>query len=70
MGDGGRGRDDEVILYHEKQVAGLCAVHALNTLMQDAIFTEVDLMQIAHELDRREKEAMMASGFESTDFLK
>ena len=58
------------ILYHEKQVAGLCAVHALNTLMQNSIFTEIDLMQIAHEFDRREKEVMMASGIDSTDFLK
>jgi hypothetical protein len=58
------------MLYHEKQVAGLCAVHALNTLMQNSIFTEIDLMQIAHEFDRREKEVMMASGIDSTDFLK
>jgi len=65
-----RAQGGATLLYHEKQVAGLCAVHALNTLMQDALFTEVDLMQIAHELDRREREAMMASGVDSAEYLK
>ncbi|KAL6078966.1 ubiquitinyl hydrolase 1 [Balamuthia mandrillaris] len=57
-------------LYHEKQVAGLCAVHALNTLLQGNIFTEIDLMQIANEFDRNERALMMEMGTESTDFLK
>ncbi len=57
---------DYLYLYHEKQVAGLCAVHALNTLLQDAIFNPVDLMQIAQEFDTREKEQMMASVRESS----
>jgi len=57
-------------LYHEKQVAGLCAVHALNTLFQDPLFGPVELMQIAQEFDRKEREQMMQAGVDSPDFLK
>ncbi len=62
--------DDGVWLYHEKQEAGLCAVHALNALLQERIFTEVDLMQLAHECDRREREVMAALGTETPEFLQ
>jgi hypothetical protein len=34
------------------------------------LFTEVDLMQIAQELDAREKAVMMEGGVDSKDFLK
>jgi len=62
-------QNDEFI-YHEKQAAGLCGVHCLNNLMQQAWFTEVDLMQIAHELDQKEKEYLAEAGTDSKDFLQ
>ena len=43
-------------VYHEQQVMSMCGVHCLNSLLQANAFTEVDLSQIAHELDRRERE--------------
>eukprot|EP01104_Vermistella_antarctica_P010439 TRINITY_DN2791_c0_g1_i1.p1 TRINITY_DN2791_c0_g1~~TRINITY_DN2791_c0_g1_i1.p1 ORF type:complete len:482 (-),score=105.20 TRINITY_DN2791_c0_g1_i1:119-1564(-) len=58
------------ILYHEKQEAGLCAVHCLNSLLQGSYFTEIDLMQFAQRLDAREREMMQESGTDSADYLK
>jgi len=57
-------------LYHEKQDAGLCGVHALNNLLQGPYFSEVDLMQIAQRLDAQEKSLMAEQGMETTDFIK
>eukprot|EP01126_Amoeba_proteus_P052046 TRINITY_DN6257_c0_g3_i7.p1 TRINITY_DN6257_c0_g3~~TRINITY_DN6257_c0_g3_i7.p1 ORF type:complete len:495 (-),score=107.55 TRINITY_DN6257_c0_g3_i7:92-1576(-) len=57
-------------LYHEKQVAGLCGVHTLNNLFQASLFTEVDLMQIAQDLDAEEKRVMSEMGTETPHFLK
>jgi len=45
-------------LYHEKQIGALCAVHALNNLMQRRCFDEVELASIAHELDEKERVAL------------
>eukprot|EP01090_Pellita_catalonica_P018361 TRINITY_DN5903_c0_g1_i1.p1 TRINITY_DN5903_c0_g1~~TRINITY_DN5903_c0_g1_i1.p1 ORF type:complete len:298 (-),score=50.41 TRINITY_DN5903_c0_g1_i1:820-1713(-) len=61
---------ERIRLYHEKQQAGLCAVHALNSLLQGAYYTAVDLMHIAQELDKKEKVAMAELGTETSDFLK
>lgn len=41
-------------VYHEKQVGALCAVHAMNNLVQCRLFDEVQLASIAHELDAAE----------------
>ncbi len=49
------------LLYHEKQVAALCGVHCINTLLQGPYFNEIDLAQIAHQLDELER-AVMAEG--------
>jgi len=57
-------------LYHEKQDAALCGVHALNNLLQGPLFSEIDLMHIAHDLDASEKAMMMEMGTDSADFLK
>ncbi|KAG2441276.1 hypothetical protein HYH02_010117 [Chlamydomonas schloesseri] len=46
------------LLYHEKQVAALCGVHTLNTLLQGPYFSEIDLAQIAHGLDALERELL------------
>ncbi len=59
-----------VSVYHELQVAGLCGVHCLNTLLQGPYFTEVDLMNIAIEFDKKEKEVMSEAGTETKDFIK
>eukprot|EP01102_Stenamoeba_stenopodia_P001865 TRINITY_DN11689_c0_g1_i1.p1 TRINITY_DN11689_c0_g1~~TRINITY_DN11689_c0_g1_i1.p1 ORF type:complete len:267 (-),score=47.34 TRINITY_DN11689_c0_g1_i1:260-1060(-) len=60
----------EYFLYHEKQVAGLCGVHCLNTLLQGSYFTEIDLMTIAQEFDKKEREVMGEYGTETNEFLK
>uniref|UniRef100_A0A6B2LD89 ubiquitinyl hydrolase 1 n=1 Tax=Arcella intermedia TaxID=1963864 RepID=A0A6B2LD89_9EUKA len=57
-------------MYHEKQDAGLCGVHALNNLLQGAYFTEIDLMEIAHQLDSKETTLMAESGLDTSDYLK
>jgi len=45
-------------LYHEKQIGALCAVHALNNLLQRRAFDEVELATIARELDAAEAAAL------------
>jgi Ataxin-3 len=61
---------DIVRVYHEKQVAGLCGVHCLNTLMQCSVFTEIDLADIAARLDEQERETMSVAGTETREFLQ
>lgn len=57
-------------LYHEKQEAGLCGVHTLNNLLQGPFFSEVDLMQIAQDLDAEEKRVMAEMGTETPEYLQ
>ena len=45
-------------LYHEKQIGALCAVHALNNLVQRRQFDEVELAGVARGLDDAEAELM------------
>lgn len=49
--------------------AGLCAVHAINNLLQGPFVSEIDLMNVAHQLDAREREMMAEQGITS-DYLK
>jgi ataxin-3 len=49
------------MLYHEKQVAALCGVHCLNTLLQGPYFSEIELAQIAQGLDELER-ALVGDG--------
>mmetsp|Transcript_33766 Transcript_33766/g.63599 ORF Transcript_33766/g.63599 Transcript_33766/m.63599 type:complete len:428 (+) Transcript_33766:120-1403(+) len=58
------------LLYHEPQVASLCGVHALNTLLQGPFFTEFDLATIAADLDAQERNLMSEGGLDSADFLR
>ncbi|KAK9789207.1 hypothetical protein WJX73_000078 [Symbiochloris irregularis] len=58
-----------VLLYHESQVAALCGVHCLNTLLQGPYFSEIDLAQIAAELDALERSVMAEGGLEASDYL-
>lgn len=57
-------------VYHEKQDAGLCAVHCLNSLLQGHYFSEIDLMSIAKEFDEKERQVMLESGVDSKAFLE
>ena len=52
--DGERLPTDFHGIYHEKQIGALCAVHALNNLVQARWFDEVGLAEVARDLDRRE----------------
>ena len=58
------------MLYHELQVRQLCGLHALNTALQGPFFSEGDLMEIAADLDARERKVMSrAGGVGAGDFL-
>jgi len=57
-------------LYHEKQVGSLCGKHCLNALVQGPVFSEVDLMNCAMELDEKERQIMAESGNDSKEFLE
>lgn len=57
-------------LYHEKQEAGLCGVHCLNSLLQAPLFSEIDLATIARQLDAKERQLMAEAGTDTNDFLK
>ncbi|KAF8068390.1 Ataxin-3-like protein [Scenedesmus sp. PABB004] len=46
------------MIYHEKQVAALCGVHCLNTLLQGPMFSELDLASMGAELDALEREML------------
>lgn len=45
-------------IYHEKQIGSLCAVHALNNLLQGPIFDELALGEVSQQLDREEARLM------------
>ncbi|KAB1214647.1 hypothetical protein CJ030_MR5G002878 [Morella rubra] len=57
------------MLYHEVQESKLCAVHCVNTVLQGPFFSEFDLAAVASDLDRKERQVMLAGGAASGDFL-
>jgi len=57
-------------LYHEKQESALCAIHALNNLLQGEYFGVAEMMNLAAELDREEKLMMAEMGTETNEYLK
>eukprot|EP00953_Heterococcus_sp_UTEX-ZZ885_P037716 19361-Heterococcus_DN1.PRE.1 len=57
-------------IYHEKQVSSLCGQHCINNLLQMPAFTAYDLADIAHELDARERQMMLAEGSTTPEALK
>lgn len=61
-----------ILVYFEKQGtdSSLCAMHALNALLQGPRFSEFDLSKIARELDEKESQIMSESGRDSRDFLE
>ena len=61
--------DGEPRVYFEQQESALCAVHALNNLVQAPLFTPVDLSSAAAELQERERQLHAAGGVDSADYL-
>lgn len=57
-------------IYHELQDAGLCGVHCLNNLLQGPYFGAAELMEIALELDSKEKVLMAELGTDTEDYRK
>ena len=45
-------------IYHEKQVGRLCAKHCVNNMLQTPAFNEIQLGEIARELDEIERQTM------------
>ncbi|KAJ4459186.1 putative Ataxin-3 [Paratrimastix pyriformis] len=58
------------MIYFEPQVEALCGLHCLNNLMQYSAFTELDLIQIAQDLDSQEKSIFAEDGLENPAFLQ
>ena len=56
-------------VYFEPQESALCAVHALNNLVQSPLFTPVDLSSAAADLYERERQLHAAAGVESAEYL-
>ena len=50
--------NDEFWIYHERQQAALCGQHALNNLVQAAVFNAQGLAEIAMQLDQIELDYM------------
>jgi ataxin-3 len=58
-------------IYWERQGSDrLCGVHCINSLLQGPFFDEIQLAQIAQDLDKTEKALMMEQGTNSKDFMK
>ena len=60
----------ETFVYFEPQDAALCGVHALNSLLQEPVFSEVDLGNIALELDNQEERFMLEGGKITPDTVR
>ncbi|XP_045464236.1 ataxin-3-like [Harmonia axyridis] len=58
------------VIFHEKQEGSLCAQHCLNSLLQGAYFTAVDLSSLAYKLDEEERKRMAECGENSEEYQK
>jgi 3-hydroxymyristoyl/3-hydroxydecanoyl-(acyl carrier protein) dehydratase len=61
------------LIYHEKQDASLCGLHAINNLLQKKMVEPEDLSQIAIDLDKQEEQMMLENGkdsFQYKEYLK
>ncbi|MES1912313.1 MAG: hypothetical protein MHM6MM_004611 [Cercozoa sp. M6MM] len=47
--------EDRRLVYFERQEGMLCGVHCLNNLLQTPMFSEIDLGEIALQIDRHER---------------
>ena len=59
-----------MFIYHEKQSDALCGQHCLNNVLQGPYFTAFDLADVAHELDAKERDLMLASGMDTEEAIK
>ena len=59
-----------LLLYHERQTAALCGMHAVNCLLQGPCLGEWDLAEIGHSFDAAERAVMLEAGVESDDFVR
>jgi Josephin len=60
----------DTYIFHEVQESMLCGQHALNNLLQESIFTPIDLAEIAQGLDAQERAFMMVEGNMTPDAMK
>lgn len=60
----------DTFIFHEVQESMLCGQHALNNLLQESIFTPIDLAEIAQGLDAQEKTFMTVEGNMTPDAMK
>lgn len=42
-------------IYHEKQIPNLCGLHAVNNLLQGAVFNRAELDRVGQQLDQQER---------------
>jgi hypothetical protein len=70
-GDGASGKDLPPFgpggIYHEKQVASMCAVHAVNNMLQGPLFQYSDFGRVAQELDRAEAQLTGGAGLDGSN---
>jgi ataxin-3 len=59
----------EPLIFWEKQESALCAVHALNNLLQGPYITEFVLAEIAQDLDAKERKLMSSQGLTTDAYL-
>jgi hypothetical protein len=57
-------------VYHEKQAAALCGVHAVNSLLQGPFFDAGRFSEIAQQLDAQERALMFSEGTETPDAIR
>ena len=60
----------DTFIFHEVQESMLCGQHALNNLLQESIFTPIDLAEIAQDLDSQERAFMTVKGNMTPDAMK
>lgn len=57
-------------MFNLQQEGSLCAQHCLNSLLQGAYFTPVDLSTLAQKMDEEERQRMAENGEESEEYQK
>ena len=77
--------EDTHIYWEKQELWRLCGLHSINSIMQGPYFNEViylsridlliftsqvELSEIAHELDKKEKKLMEELGTETIEFLQ
>jgi len=67
-GDGANGKDMPPHgpggIYHEKQIGSLCALHAVNNMLQGPLFDEFSFRTVAQQLDQAERRLTGGEGLD------